>query len=517
MQATNRRDFLRTAGASLAAPFFSRMPRAVAADGKFDPNFGTASEALRALRAAAISSRELTAHVFARIKKHNPKINAFVTLLEEQAMERARQADEARAAGRGRGRLLGLPILIKDSFQTAGVRTTCGMKMLEKHVPKEDAIAVARLKAAGAIIIGKTNLPEGAADMQSYNAVAGTTNNPWDTSRTPGGSTGGGAAALASGFGFLELGSDIGGSIRVPCHFCGVYGLKPTLNVVPLDGHIPPPPDAIAPTPDLPVAGPLARSAQDLLLELQILAGPAGADTRAYRWNLPAARGARLRDYRIGYVLDDAFCPVGSDVKGVLTRAVEALRKGGVTLSEGWPKDFSPQEANETYLRLLAAVMGQGLPEAVMEPLRRATGKPWESFAKAWMEGVALPHAQWVALSERRLKTRALWQDYFRTYDAFLMPVNFVPAFPHDQKLTFVERTVDTPEGPRQYADMLKWIVPATLSGCPAAVAPVGRTAKGLPAGIQIMGPYLEDATPIDIAGRMADVVGGFETPPGLA
>ncbi|PYV10072.1 MAG: hypothetical protein DMG07_21810 [Acidobacteria bacterium] len=205
----SRRSFLRAAGALAAAPLVSRLPRPSRAASQFDPDFGSASEALEAMARGAISSRELVEHTYRRIRKHNPRVNAFITLTEESALARAKQADEARAAGKSWGPLHGLPILIKDTFETAGVKTTAGSKLLGTHVPKEDAIAVSRLLEAGAVLVGKTNLPEFASDMQSYNDVAGTTNNPWDLARTPGGSTGGGAAALASGFGFLELGSDI--------------------------------------------------------------------------------------------------------------------------------------------------------------------------------------------------------------------------------------------------------------------------------------------------------------------
>ena len=274
---------------------------------------------------------------------------------------------------------------------------------------------------------------------------------------------------------------------------------------------------SVAGAPELPVAGPMARSARDLQLELEVLAGPMPVDARAYRWRLPAARRQRLRDYRIGFVLDDPYCPVGSDVKAALVRAVEALRPAGVTLVEGWPKGYSPSDAWETYLRLLASVMGADLPEAVLKPLRSAAGRPWEAFAKAWLEGIALTYKQWTALNGARLQARALWQGYFQTHDAFLSPVAFVPAFPHDHSASFAERTLATPEGPRTHIDGLKWIVPATLTGCPAVAAPVGRTAQGLPVGIQIMGPYLEDATPIDLAGRLVDVIGGFQPPPALA
>jgi amidase len=512
-----RRAFLKTvAGMATAAPLVSRMPR-IAAGTKpdFDPNFGTASDAVRAIRSGAISSRELTEHVYARIKKFNPQINAFITLIEEQAMARAKEADEALAAGKIWGPLHGLPILIKDVFSTAGVRTTSGSKMLENYVPKEDAVAVTRLKAAGAVILGKTNMPEFAGDLQSYNDIAGTTNNPWDLTRTPGGSTGGGAAALAAGMGFLELGSDIGGSIRTPSHFCGIYGLKPTLNLVPEEGHIPPPPGQTLAIRDLAVAGPLARSAQDLLLELEVIAGPNPEDATAYCWHLPAPRGARLKDYRIGYVLDDPFCPVPPEVRDLLTRAVDALRAKGVRLEEGWPAGIRPQEVFDNYILLLSALLGLTTKEEELKVLRESLDSPWGYYARMWLRGREISHAEWLGLSGERLKKRALWQEYFETHDAFLLPENIVPAFPHNHKGGFFERTVATPQGDRFYGDMLRWISFATLAGNPASVAPVGRMKDGLPVGIQIMGPYLEDATPVHIAGLMADVVGGFVPPPG--
>lgn len=513
-----RRAFLKTtAGLTMATPLISRISMPSTATKKFDPDFGTAEEAVRAIREGVISSVELTKHTYRRIKKFNPKINAFITLMEEQALERARKADEASAKGNSWGPLHGLPILLKDTFAAAGVRTTSGSKILENYIPTEDAVAVARLKRAGAVILGKTNMPEFAMDLQSYNEVAGTTNNPWNLGRTPGGSTGGGAAALAAGFGFLELGSDIGGSIRTPCHFCGIYGHKPTLNVVPLDGHIPPPPGKFTPVVDLPVAGPMARSAPDLRLALEILGGPGPAEQTAYGWNLPPVRRTNLKDYKIGYVLDDSFCPVSSEVKDALSAAVEALRKHGVELSEGWPEGVDPKAQFENYARLLSAFTSPGAPEEELQILRDGLGSPWGHYAKLWIEGADLSHARWIEESAKRLRARAVWQEYFKTHDAFLMPVNIVPAFAHDHNLTFFERTVQTSDGERLYGDMLQWNSFAVLTGCPATAAPIGKTKGNLPVGIQIMGPYLEDATTIDLAARMADVVGGFEAPPGYA
>lgn len=511
---TTRRSFLKAAtGGGLAFPWIRRSPPA-APRADFDPDFDSASRALQALRSGLISSRELTEYLYRRIQRYNPALNAFITLDEEGARQRALQADDARARGQEWGPLHGLPVLVKDTFETAGLRTTAGSKTLEKYVPSRDAEAVARLKGAGAIILGKTSLPEFAADLQTYNELIGTTRNPWNPERTPGGSTGGGAAALAAGLGFLELGSDIGGSIRTPCHFCGIYGLKPSLGVVPLEGHVPPPPGTIQPPPDLGVAGPMARSPQDLRLALEVLGGPSPQE-RAWRWELAAGRGARLGDYRLGYVLDDPFCPVPPEVQTPLTETIDALARAGARLEPGWPPGIQLQEMFEIYLPLLAAAFSQAVSPEEREAMQKAQDRPGGASARLWLKGSAFSHSEWRAYTVRRLEARRLWQEYFRTHDAFLLPVNFVPAFPHNQEGRFFERTVGTSQGLRGYGEMLCWISVGTLTGCPALSAPVGRTADGLPVGIQILGPYLEDATAIDLAGRLADVVGGFEPPPG--
>lgn len=510
----NRRSFVKTAvSAFAAAPLVSRISRSAAAAPKFDPAFATASQAVRAIHTGVISARELTEHTYRRIRQHNPKVNAFVTLIEEQAMARAREADEALAAGKVWGPLHGLPIVIKDNFSTAGVRTTSGSKKFENRIPREDSVAVARLKRAGAIIIGKTNLPEFARDNQTYNEVAGTTNNPWDPRRTSGGSTGGGAAALAAGLGFLELGSDIAGSIRNPSHFCGVYGHKSTLDVVPNPGAIGT--GLAVSTPDfMSVAGPMARGAEDLRVMLEIIGGPVPGEAVALQWKLPPARRKRLSDYRVGYVLDDPFCAVTADVRDVLTNAIDALRKTGVSLSEGWPAGVDPEAQFDAYYFLLTARLA-GTVSPSSKP--QSADGPWEYYVKRNREALVASHQDWAARTASRLRSRAVWQEYFKMYDAFLLPCNFVAAFPHVHEMPTSRRTLDTPEGRRLYSDVTKWTSLATLSGCPATVAPVGRTRSGLPVGLQIMGPYLEDATPIDIARLMADVVGGFEAPPGYA
>ena len=518
-KAVSRRSFLKTATVMpLVIPYMTQLQKTSAVAAAFDSSFGTLTEASRAVRSGVISSVELTKHILERIERYNPSLNAIITLLPDEALATARAADEALAKGESWGPLHGVPITVKDAFEIAGVRTTAGAPFLSDHIPRKDAAAVARLRAAGGVILGHTNVPLMLGDWQSYNEIFGTTNNPWDLERTPGGSTGGGAAALAAGLSYLSVGTDLGGSIRIPAHFCGVYGHKPTLNVVPQRGQIPPPPGGPpSPPAHLPVAGPLARSAADLKVALKVLGGPDAQEAIAYSWSLPPARGARLTDYRIGFVLDSPLCPVSSEVRKVLVEAIEALRKAGAHLEEGWPTGVDPAEQYDTYRFLLySTTEASSLSDDQVEELRaRAANQDGSREAISALARTA-PHKHFRAANNDRMAARAVWQEYFRTHDAFFMPTAFVSAFPHDHTERF-QRKLMTPEGPRPYGDMLFWISFSTLTGLPATTAPVGRTREGLPVGIQIMGPYLEDATPIDIAGLMADVVGGFQPPPGFS
>ncbi len=496
------------------------MGDATAAEASSALHFASARETAHAIRTRQVSSFELTQHLLQRIRQFNPKLNAIVTLLADSAQQRARQADEALARGDWWGPLHGVPCTVKDTYETVGVRTTAGAPFLSGYVPAEDAALVARLKAAGAVILGKTNVPTMAADWQSYNELFGTTNNPWDVARTPGGSSGGEAAAVAAGLSFLGLGSDIGGSIRVPAHFCGIYGHKPSLDIIPLRGHIPPPP-GLAPHPlamgvgNLPVAGPLARSAADLKMAMEAFGGPDMYDAVAWRWSLPQPRGSRLSDYRLGYVLDDPLCPVSAPVRERLSNAVEALRQAGAKLEEGWPADVNPAQQVETYGYMIFAVMALFMRPEDVAQIRHTAATSDDPYAKAMELAITAPHSVFAEMSARRCASLAAWQRYFRTHDAFLSPAQFTPAFPHDQSLPMEARVVHTPEGKRPYMDLLFWMTSATLNGLPATVATVGLTPEGLPVGMQIIGPYLEDATPIDVAGRLADVIGGFQAPKG--
>ncbi len=496
----SRRAFFKVGTAFLGSsllPISSNRESALASPARdlSDLAFTSAREAARAIRQRDISSLELMELMLNRIEKYNTKINAIVVPLFEQARVRAREADDALARGKTWGPLHGVPVTVKESYDVAGVASTWGNPEFADNVPQVDATVVTRLRQAGAIILGKTNVPFMLSDWQSFNDVYGVTRNPWDLERTPGGSTGGGAAALAAGLSYLSVGGDLGGSIRVPAHFCGVFGHKPSRNVVPGKGHAPPLPPVVLP--DLEVKGPLARSAADLKLALEILGGPDEEEAVAYRWTLPSARGERLADYRIGYVLDHPHAAVSSDVKAVLSETVESLRKAGARLEEGWPEGADPIKQCDTYLYLLEVWI------------------PWDMNG----DGVGTwdaSHADVQAALTYQLLARATWRDYFRTHDAFLMPPLSIAAFQHDHSgTTLDERMVSTPEGPRRMKDFLFWTSAANLLGLPATIAPVGLTPGGLPVGVQILGPYLEDSTSIAVAGHVAEVMGGFRAPDG--
>jgi len=501
----NRRAFLKKGFALLGTGVVSFPGRSASASAlpiqSIEPSdlaFASARDAARAIRAREVSSLELTDYVLERIKRYNPRINAIVVPCFEQARIRASEADKALAKGNIWGPLHGVPITAKESFDVAGLPTTWGNPEFANNIPQRDATAVSRLRKAGAILLGKTNVPFMLADWQGFNSLHGATNNPWNLDRTPGGSTGGGAAALAAGLTYLSLGTDLAGSIRVPAHFCGVFGHKPSYGVVPGKGHSPPPygsPRGVLP--ELVVMGPLARSAADLKLALEIMGGPEDEEAVAYSWTLPQARGTRLADYRLGYVLDHPHAPVASHVKDKLCATIEALRKAGARLEEGWPEGVNSVKQHDVYMTLLELFERRDINEDGV-----VTSNVTQSHVQAAMN--------------EQLAARISWRNYFRTHDAFLLPTLPIPAFLHDHSgKTPIERRYITPEFLVTHHDMLYWIHTANLTGLPATVAPIGLTPDGLPVGIQILGPYFEDATPIAISGHLADVIGGFRAPAG--
>lgn len=453
--------------------------------------FGTAVDAARRIRCGELSSRELTEAMLQRIDALNPEIGAVVALRRGDALREARDADEAVARGDELGPLHGVPITVKDGFHVAGLATTWGNPDFAAEISSWDATVVRRLRAAGAVIAGTTNVHHMLGDFgQTANDVFGRTANPWDPTRTPGGSSGGSAAALAAGMTMLEYGSDLVGSIRIPASFCGVYGLRPSVGTVPSTGMAPPGPREMATElTALSVVGPLARSAGDLRVALRATAGPEGAAVASTSWALAPPRHTRLRDHRIRVILDDEHAPVSSDVGSVLSDAVDALAKAGVRIVEGWPAGIDPGAQ--------AASFGFGV--GMFFALQGAGDVPGSL-------------AEFVEHEQRRMRSRAVWAEQFRDVDVVVCPTNFTAAFPHDTR-PFAERTISTPEGDRPYDAQVFWVAHAALPGLPAVSAPVGRTASGLPVGAQLIGPLHEDDTAITFAELVSDVVGGYEQP----
>jgi amidase len=474
-------------------------------------------ELANAIRCKEISARELLDLHLARIDLLNGKLNAIVTLNVEHARHQANLIDAATTRGEFKGPLHGIPITIKDSFETAGLKTTCGAPVWRDHIPQTNADAVQRLVDAGAVIFGKTNTPIYAGDVQTFNDLFGTTNNPWDMARTPGGSSGGAAAAVAAGFTPFELGSDIGGSIRTPAHFCGVYGHKPSYGLIPLRGHVPGPPGTFALS-DLSVAGPLARGAEDLGVLLDILAGPSQSERIAWRLELPPSRHKKLQDFRVALWLDETAFPIDRSVRSALEAAAVALRKAGVRVDDKPHLPFQLSDSFQTYLRLLWPLMFAGVPDEQFNQLvfRAAKFPPDDQNLMARFHRQATArHRDWLRANEVRARYRAAMAEFFTRYDVLLMPVTPTQAFPHDQSSNMMERVINVNGQPRPYFDNFFWIHLATLCYLPGTVAPIGQS-QFLPVGMQIVGPYLEDRTTIQFAALIEEITGGFVAPPGL-
>ncbi len=448
-----------------------------------------AVELTQALAARRVSALELADTAIARIEARDGAINAVVVRDFDRAREAAKAADAALARGERRP-LLGIPMTVKEAHWVAGTPTTWGMEMWRDWKAPVDAVGIQRVKAAGAVILGKTNVPPMLADWQSDNPVYGRTNNPWNLDRTPGGSSGGSAAALAAGYVPLEFGSDIGGSIRVPAAFCGVYGHKPSYGIVPLRGHTPPGVDGYNVV--LAVVGPMARTAADLELALDAMAGPDELDATGYGLRLPPARHSKLKDFRVLVIDRHPMAPLDEEVRVALDDLAGKLEDLGVAVDRDSDLLPDPAEAHGVYGALLNAAMTRGQP------------------------GARSPSAhEWMDLHDAQLAIRRQWAQVFRAYDVVLAPTHGSVAFPHDQSPDMGARKLLLNNELSPYFDQLAWPGMATLAHLPATAAPIGLTRAGMPIGIQIMGPYLEDRTPIAFAGLLEREFGGFVRPPG--
>jgi len=449
----------------------------------------SATELVAALSARKVSAAELTDQAIARIEARDPPINAVVVRDFERARTQAKAADAALARGE-RGPLLGLPMTVKESHNVAGLPTTWGFEQARGFIAAEDSVGVARLKAAGAVVLGKTNIPTSLADWQSVNPIYGRTNNPYDLTRSPGGSSGGGAAALAAGMVPLEFGSDIGGSIRVPAALCGVYGHKPSFDLIPNRGHAPPGADGLGPP--LAVVGPLARTAADLGLALDVLAGPDVPLSKAYHLSLPPARHSRLADYRVLILDQHPSAATDSEIRAALDTLGAKLSKHGATVTRANAKLPDLAKAQQIYGGILGVAMSLRGPEP--------------SKASA---------VEWLGLLDEQLFLRRAWAALFEDVDVVVAPALGSVAFPHDDT-PGPERKMIIDGQPTPYFDQLAWPGLATPANLPATAIPIGQTAGGLPIGAQVVGGFLEDLTTIAFAGLVEREFGGF-VPPRMA
>lgn len=479
-------------------------------------SFQAAEDLADALRAGEVSSVELTDEAIARVEQDDKMINAICVPDFDRARAAARDADRARARGEDRP-LLGVPVTVKESYDVAGLPTTWGMPPYRNHVPAEDAVQVSRLRTAGAVILGKTNVPLGLQDIQSFNEIYGTTSNPWDHGRTPGGSSGGSAAALASGFGALSIGSDLAGSLRTPAHFCGVYAHKPTLGLTATRGMVPPPGPALPVDLDLAVAGPMARTARDLALLLDVMAGPDPLTLgMAYRLALPPARHERLCDFRVLVLDEHPFIPTGSAVRAGVNRVAAALADGGARVERHSPLLPDLAEAATLYMRLLVSGSVARFPIESHERLRtRAAelGADDQSLDAVRLRAMVSSHRDWLEAANRREVHRHGWRRLFAEFDAVVCPITPTPAFPHDHGPSPLERRIDIDGVGYPYFDQLVWAGLATMPGLPATAVPAGRSPEGLPVGVQLIGPMFEDRTPLRLAELLEREIGGFHAP----
>ena len=483
-----------------------------------DP-FSTATELLVALRTRQLTSTELTDLYIRRIERHDGRLNAVVVRDFERARHQARAADQARARG-GDGALLGLPMTIKESFNVAGLPTTCGVPEWRDFVSQHDAPAVVRTRTAGAVLLGKTNVPPMLADWQSANPIHGRANNPWDLGRTPGGSSGGSAAAIAAGLCALEVGSDIGGSIRVPAVFCGVYGHRPSETLLPKSGQfpLPPLPNSVG---VMGVQGPLARSAEDLELALSVLAGPEAGEDIAWRVELPPARRDRLADFRVAVLPPIPWLAVEDEILQALEELAAHLRRLGATVKEVQPDVFGDHRGHHQLYRSLLSAMTSARETVDGRQQRIAYWKQGDDeFSRASLRGLEGAPGDFVLWGGQREGFRQAWRAFFRDWDVLLAPAIHVLAYPH------VERAWPRPDSDfyltlevngRAVPAVHGLVYPSlsTVAGQPATAFPVGLSRGGLPIGLQAVGPYLEDLTPLRFAALLAREIGGFRRPVG--
>ncbi len=482
-----------------------------------NPVFESAHRLAAMIQRSEIGCEELLNLYLDRIDHYNPTLNAVIVDLRDSARAEARRMDSEKARGHSRGSLHGVPMTIKESYNVAGTATTWGNPAWKVNVTQEDAEAVKRLKGIGINLHGKTNVPLALADFQSYNAIYGTTHNPYDRTRTPGGSSGGSAVSLAAGFTGIEAGSDIGGSIRNPAHFCGVFGHKPTWNLCWSRGHSAPG-DHRTDT-DIAVIGPLARSAKDLEIALRAMAVPDAIAARGFSLNLPTFEGRQLSDLRVAVWADDEFCPVSQDVRKRVEAVATALRDKGAHVDSSARPALSSAQSHDIYQRLLQATLASGTPDAEFGTLLKQAAKyapDDRSEAAAVFRNQTTRFRDWAGANEDREQFRWRWHEFFQNYDIVLAPVTPTAAFPQDHR-KFSERMLRVDNSDIPYFRQVFWAGLSGVSYLPSTVIPTGLNGEGLPIGVQIIGPEYGDLITIGIAEKLEQDGFRFTPPPAFA
>lgn len=480
-----------------------------------DLSYQGATQLLTALNNKTLSASELLEAQIKRIEKWDQHINAVVVRDFNAARTAAKAADALRARGETKP-LLGLPITVKESFNVKGLSTTWGNPAFNGWEAGHDALAIQRLKAAGAIIIGKTNVSMMLMDWQSHNPLYGTTHNPWHKEHTPGGSSGGSAAALAAGFTALELGSDLAGSLRTPAHFCGIYAHKPTLDLIPLRGAGAPRMPTYHTRIDLAVAGPMARSAEDLALALNVLAGPDEIfQGRAYQLALPKPRQDQLKAFRVLILKDHPLCPTEKAITASLENVAEALKKAGVAVAFTAPQLPDLAKISQLFSRLLGAFTVGDMPihlyEEIIQNAQHVSLADTTPTAH-YLLGCALSHRDWITQNRLRSEYFQQWRELYQQFDVILCPVMPTTAFKHDYQ-DFNLRKLRVDETEMDYGNQSPWVSIASLFGLPSTVVPIGLSPAGLPIGMQVIGDYFDDNTTLQFAKYLEEVGFKFRAP----
>jgi amidase len=476
--------------------------------------FQTAKQLAAAVRKKKIGCLELLDLYLKRVEAYNPELNAIIATDIEGARKRARAADKAVKKGTKLGPLHGVPMTIKESFDVAGFPTTYGDPAFKDSIAQQNSLVAQRMVDAGVTLFGKTNVPLNLADWQSYNEIYGSTNNPWDLARTPGGSSGGAGAALAAGLTGIEAGSDIGASIRNPAHYCGVWGHKPTWGVVCPKGHAL---NGNVAYPDINVVGPLARGAEDLEIAMDVMAGPDAIDGRGWTLSLPRSKKKQLRDFKVAVLPSDPNAEVDHSVQSEIQKLADFLRKRKVKVSDKARPAIDTAELNDVYVRLLRAATSARMSDAVYhQAVADAASLPADdmSYFAQMQRGNSLSHRTWLQLNEKRHRMRHAWDAFFKDYDLMICPISVAAAFPHDQKGLRHLRTIVVNNKKVPVVDQIFWAGYSGVTLLPSTAVPIGQTTDGLPIGVQIVGPQYGDYSTIAFAKLLEKEYRSFEPPP---